>query len=280
MRLAPLQYEDLTDEQLARITSLVKARCGIDLQEGKKELVKARLGKRMRALGLSSYHEYLRCLAEDLSGDEMVALLDAVSTNLTYFFREGKHLDHFRRVTLPALCAWEGESARIRIWSAGCSSGDEPYSIAILLHEELADIRRRDVAVLATDLSTRVLAAARQGVYDAGRLRETPPAIVSKYFQCVQRAPAKRYCLRDDVRRLVTFARLNLMDPWPMRGPFDAIFCRNVMIYFDRPTQADLARRFCDLLAPGGTLFIGHSENLASSRERFRLLQPAVYQKC
>lgn len=273
---------DITEAQFNEISNLVKGLCGINLHEGKKELVRARLSKRLRALQLTGFREYLIFLREDLEagGNELTALLDAVSTNLTSFFRENAHFQYLASVVLPDLAATRRAGERkLRIWSAGCSSGEEPYSIALTLCEQLPDWEQWDLGILATDLSTRVLQIARQGEYEAQRLATVPAGMLNTYFARLPDTTEKRYQVRAAVRRLVHFARLNLMAPWPMSGPFDIIFCRNVMIYFDKPTQGALVRRFAELLAPGGTLFIGHSESLTGIEHSFRYVQPTIYEK-
>jgi len=266
---------DLTEAQFNAISSLVKSLAGINLTEAKKELVRARLTKRLRKLGLATFDDYVEYLQNDTTGAELVAMLDVLSTNTTYFFREAKHFEWLRQEVLPRLAA----RRRVRIWSAGCSSGEEPYSIAIVLLEAIPDLADWDAAILATDLSTEVLARARQGIYPASRLREVPPMLLGRHFTLLATKPERTYRVNDPVRRLVHFARLNLMGQWPMKGPFDVIFCRNVMIYFDRPARQDLIARFYSILAPGGTLFIGHSESLTGIDHSFRYVLPTVYRK-
>ncbi|HSW47306.1 MAG TPA: protein-glutamate O-methyltransferase CheR [Phycisphaerae bacterium] len=265
---------ELTDSEFERVSELVKALCGINLHQGKKELLKARLSKRVRMLGMSGFDEYIRRVEADSDGDELVVMLDAISTNLTNFFREPAHFEYLSERVIP-----EVATRRLRVWSAGCSSGEEPYTIAIVLQEHLPEPLGWDVKILATDLSTRVLAQARRGAYPAERLKDFSGLLLSRYFTCVQTRPERVYQLNDAVRRMVTFARLNLMDAWPMRGPFDVVFCRNVMIYFDKPTQSRLVNRFWELLAPGGILFVGHSESLAGVKHRFEYVQPTVYRR-
>lgn len=280
MKLAVLESAELTDAQFERISQYVKSICGINLHDGKKELVKARLGKRLRTLNLRNYDGYLEYLRNDASGDELITMLDSISTNLTHFFRESAHFDYLSKNVLPRIVARAGKgTGRIRIWSAGCSSGDEPYSLAILLQENIPGLAHWDAKILATDLSTRMLTAACKGVYGEERLREMQALLVSRYFDCVEPHAPRRFQLKQNVKSLVTFARLNLMESWPMRGPFDAIFCRNVMIYFDKPTQARLIQRFWDILGHGGVLFVGHSESLAGVDHRFSYVQPTVYRK-
>jgi len=266
---------ELTEAQFNAISSLVKNLAGINLTDAKKELVRARLAKRLRKLGLATFDDYVEYLQGDTTGAELVAMLDVLSTNTTYFFREAKHLEWLRQDILPRLTA----QRRVRIWSAGCSSGEEPYSIAIVLLEAIPDLADWDAAILATDLSTEVLARARRAIYPASRLREVPPMLLGRHFTLIATKPERTYRVNDPVRRLVHFARLNLMGRWPMKGPFDVIFCRNVMIYFDRPTRQELIARFHSILAPGGTLFIGHSESLTGISHSFRYVLPTVYRK-
>jgi len=282
---------------------------GITLHPGKQELVKARLTKRLRALGLNSFDAYMEYLKSDNPEGELVAMIEAMTTNKTSFFREPQHFDYLRRQIVPGL-----RDRKIRVWSAGCSSGEEPYSTAILLNEAIHDFALRDISILATDLSSRMLDHARKGVYDTNHLRDVPPLLISKYFTplespaihggddinktsiphrkggvkapsfltgftCIETSPVRRYQVIEPLRRHVHFGRLNLMGEWPMRGPFDVIFCRNVMIYFDKPAQEQLVNRFWKLLKPGGYLFVGHSEGLVGLPHEFRYVQPAIYLK-
>jgi chemotaxis protein methyltransferase CheR len=272
-----LELDALTEAQFEEISHLVKSLAGINLHTGKKELVKARLSKRLRTLGLTNFDEYIAVVRDDTTGTELVTMLDALSTNLTKFFREPDHFQYLAEKVIRPLAA-QG-SGKLRIWSAGCSTGEEPYTLAITVADALPNLARWDIRVLATDLSTRVLARAARGVYDAERVEGVPPEQRSRHFVQVGNRPAKEYQVNERLRSLVHFARLNLMGPWPMRGPFQAIFCRNVMIYFDKPTQATLIERFYDLLAPGGTLCVGHSESLAAVKHKFHYVQPTIYEK-
>ncbi len=270
----------LTEKHFNEISGLVRRVCGINLHDGKKELIKARLSKRLRKLKIDSFDKYLECVKNDTGGGERTSMLDALSTNLTQFFREPDHFEYLGAKLLPRIVAKASEKGRrLRIWSAGCSSGEEPYSLAITVCENIPNPQLWDAKVLATDLSTRMLAHASKGVYGVERLEAVAPQLRSKYFSCVQPSSDKLYSVSKSIREMVHFARLNLMTPWPMRGPFDIIFCRNVMIYFDKPTQGQLIERYWDLLAPGGTLFIGHSESLTGVRHKFRYIQPTVYEK-
>ncbi len=272
-----LPTDELTDRQFAEISVLVKRLCGINLHEGKRALVRSRLTKRLRQLRIPSFERYMEILSADKSGRELVALLDLLSTNLTRFFRESAHFDLLvERIRKD--CAGAGRPS-LRLWSAGCSTGEEPYSLAISLFEGFEDFERWDARLLATDLSTEALATAREGLYDAQRLAEVDPDIVSRHFRPAEVNGKSGYCVADHVKRVVRFARLNLMEAWPMSGPFDAILCRNVMIYFDKATQERLVTRFHEVLRPGGTLCIGHSESLTGVQHDFSYLQPTVYEK-
>jgi len=270
---------DLTDQQFRTISGLVKCLCGINLHEGKRALVRARLAKRLRVLGLRDFGQYIDRVLQDTDGGETLTMLDAISTNLTYFFREPAHFEILAKNVVPAVRARGGSRRKIRIWSAGCSSGEEPYSIAVTLRQAMPDVALWDVGILATDLSAPMLRSAMRGVYGPSRLRDVPPEVLAEHFTP---AGAKygpgQYRVKDAVRRMVHFARLNLMEPWPMSGPFDAIFCRNVMIYFDKATQQRLVERFCRHLVPGGLLMIGHSESLTGVRHGLRYVRPSVYQ--
>jgi chemotaxis protein methyltransferase CheR len=269
--LAPIK---LGKSQFERIRQLVHQLTGINLHPGKEELVKARLTKRLRALGLKSIDSYMEYLRHDNPEGELVAMIETMTTNKTSFFRESQHFDYLCRQIVPAL-----KDRKIRVWSAGCSSGEEPYSAAILLNEAIQDITLWDVSILATDLSSRMLAHARKGIYNVTLLRDVPPLLISKYFTCIETNPVRRYQVIEPLRHKVHFARLNLIGQWPMRGPFDVIFCRNVMIYFDKSTQEQLVKRFWDMLKPEGHLFVGHSESLAGLPHLFRYAQPAIYMK-
>jgi len=263
----------LRPEEFRRICDLLYGLCRIRLQEGKEPLVQARLWRRVRNLGMLDFSEYLAFVESPAGRDERSALVDALTTNKTSFFREAEHFDFLRRL-LPT-----GRRSSLRIWSAGCSSGQEPYTLAIVLREVLAAADLRDARILATDISAPVLARAREGLYDEDEVQGLTPGQLSRWFTPVREGAAKRHRVSEELRSLVRFARLNLMEPWPMRGPFDAIFCRNVMIYFDRETQQQLIQGFEGLLRPGGHLFVGHAESLTGRSAGLTYVQPAVYRR-
>lgn len=274
--LAPRSVE-LAEEQLDKIISLVKSMSGINLNDSKKELVKARLGKRLRLLNMDSFDDYIKLVRDDSDGSELTAMLDAISTNLTNFFRESDHFDYLVSHVFPGII--KSGSRRMRIWSAGCSTGEEPYSIGITMEENIPDLKNWDARILATDLSTKVLDTASKGHYPAKRLESMPERWRQEYFTVDRSGDHKTYTVKESLRKRISFGHLNLMGPWPMKGPFDVIFCRNVMIYFDKPTRAQLIERFWNLLGHGGILFIGHSESLTGIPHKFRYIQPTVYTK-
>jgi chemotaxis protein methyltransferase CheR len=264
---------ELGNRHFEQICGILYDVCGIKLGAGKEGLVKSRLQKRLRNLGFDDFETYVDFVQSENGAEELATMVDALTTNKTSFFREPAHFEFLQKKILPNI------QGQLRIWSAGCSSGEEPYSIAIMLHEELSGIDRMDVRVLATDISVRMLTKAREGVYSQDCLEGIPKATIHRFFTKVRTHSGFSYRVNDQARALIRFAPLNLMESWPMRGPFDVVFCRNVMIYFDKPTREQLVNRYWELLKPGGHLFVGHSESLTGSAHRFRYVQPAVYVK-
>lgn len=256
---------------------IVYEHSGIALGSGKEALVSARVGKRLRALNLPDFDSYLRYLEQDAGGDEIVQLLDAISTNVTHFFRESVHFEF----VLEAVRAWAAAGqSRFRFWSAACSTGEEPYSLAMTVREALAG-RVADAKILATDISTRVLGIAGAGAFEKEKLKSVPPALREKYFEPDEADPLNRRVVRDELKRMLVFRRLNLSaPPFPLRGPLDIIFCRNVMIYFDNSVRARLLAEARRLLKPGGYLVVGHSESLAGVLSELKTVKPSIYVKC
>ena len=271
----------LTDQQFGEISKMVYDHCKINLHEGKKELVRARLAKRLRVGGFASYPEYMHHVRSDETGREFSVLIDALSTNLTSFFREIQHFEFLQQSFLPQLLARKQKQGvfKIRCWSAGCSSGEEPYSLAITLLEETSDKGRWDVKVLASDISTTVLDCARRGVYDKERIEPVSALQRSRYLTKRRVQREEVYEVNALLREAVVFKHVNLMEAWPIRVPLDFIFCRNVMIYFDKPTQECLVNRYWDQLDVGGVLFTGHSESLTGVNHKFKYVQPTIYRK-
>ncbi len=266
---------DLSSREFTRICRLVHRSTGIHLTAGKEQLVKTRLWKRLRVLGLMSFTAYVDLLESPQRAEELTFFIDAITTNKTQFLREPQHLEFLR----SRLRGATRSRTPITLWSAGCSSGEEPYSIAMTILEELGPSAPERSRLLATDISQEILRRARAGVYDEGAVAEVPPQILERYFAGIRSRGRNLFRIRGRVRRMVQFAHLNLLAPWPMHGPFDFIFCRNVMIYFDRPTQQDLLARFRTLLRRGGHLFLGHAESLAGQDQGFVYVKPAVYRR-
>lgn len=272
---------DINDEEFGLFQRLIYNESGINLTPAKKELLKSRLMKRLRERSLTSFKEYYRYVTEeDTTGEELVIMLDCISTNLTEFFREAAHFDFLSEKALPVLLENKRKKRekKIRIWSAGCSTGEEPYSISMILAECIEQLCEWDIKILATDLSTRVLKKAMLGVYAKDRLKGIPLQMLNTYFE--KGNLKDHYQIKDSLRDLIVFRRLNLTDEtFPFKGQFDFIFCRNVMIYFNKQTQTELVSKFYKHLAPDGYLFIGHSESLAGTETRFRYVRPSIYQK-
>ncbi|MDX2182938.1 MAG: protein-glutamate O-methyltransferase [Gemmatimonadaceae bacterium] len=260
---------ELGADEFRAISALVTQRAGIQLPPGKEGLVRSRLAKRLRALGLPDFKSYIARVTTDDDTVELQQLLDAISTNKTSWWRESAHFD----LLAEEVASLKPTAAPYTVWSAGCSTGEEPYTLGIVLSEVLGSSDK--ARMLATDLSTRVLDKAKAGQYTQEELEGVSPARRAKWFT----ASGTTFTVTPSLRRMVSFAHLNLMGPWPMKGPFDAIFCRNVMIYFDKPTQGRLVERYRQLLRPGGLLFIGHSESLTGLSHQYQYVAPAVYRK-
>ena len=259
-----------------KFRQLIYDKSGIKLGDQKEALVSSRIGKRMRELGITDPREYLQWVLNDDSGQELVQLLDVISTNVTSFYREPQHFDLLDSL----LRKWWSEGQRkFRIWSAASSTGEEPYTIAVVVMEALGT-QASDVKILATDISTRVLEQCRRGEYDRNRVEGVPFMLRDKYFDAVRDDYGAVYRVKDRLKSMMSFRRLNLSTPpFPMRGPLDVIFCRNVMIYFDNQVRARLLEDMYRLLKPGGFLMVGHSESLTGLVSRFKPVRPSVYTK-
>lgn len=253
----------LTRRDLNEIAAMIYADAGIALNDSKASLVYSRLSKHIRNLGLSGFREYCALVASPEGAHERREMLSHLTTNFTRFFRENHHFDHLRTEVLPGLIARAKAGGRVRIWSAACSDGQEPYSIALTVLSMLQNAADYDFRILATDIDPKILALARAGAYDESALETVNPAMRKQWFKEVDVGGRRKFQVDDRVKRLITFNELNLMAQWPLKGPFDAIFCRNVVIYFDEPTQVKIWSRFAGLLAEGGHLYIGHSERVS-----------------
>jgi chemotaxis protein methyltransferase CheR len=274
--------EDLTREDYELIRRLVYAKSGINLGDGKMQLVRARLGKKVRDGNFKSFRNYYRHVESDPSGESLCELLDAISTNTTHLFREIRHFNLLR--TLVGQWAedrtWRSRNSSLRIWSAACSSGEEPHSIAMVVHDVLSRHSGLDFKLLATDLSTRMLSRAKVGIYEAHRIGTVPPELRSRYFCKVNEDGQTMLQVIPDLRKRITFSHFNLMTPsFPFKQGFHVVFCRNVMIYFDRQTQEGLIGRIAAHMQPGAYLMIGHSESLNGIQHPLGYVEPTVYRK-
>lgn len=250
-----------TERELTTIARLLYDSAGIVLAQGKASMVQARLSKRMRSLGLGDFASYLALFEGAGSAEELRYLISALTTNVTQFFRESHHFETLRTQALPPLIERARRGSRVRLWSAGCSNGQEPYTIAMELAALAPDLDKLDIRLLATDIDPQMVERGRDGYYEDAALAAVPAALRKKYVR--DEAGGGRIC--DTLRRLVSFRELNLHGDWPMKGRFDVIFCRNVVIYFDAPSQDRLWRRFEAALADGGWLFVGHSERVTAN---------------
>jgi chemotaxis protein methyltransferase CheR len=256
----------------ARLKTLIYDLAGIDIKPGKEALVSGRLQKRMRELGIDSFKHYLDRIAADPEGDEVVLLLDAISTNVTSFFREAEHFALLKTETARWVAAGQ---TRFRVWCAASSSGEEPYTIAMTMMEAIGS-RKVDLRILATDISTRVLEMAKRGTYAASAINNVPPDLRKKWF--LPDGDGRLVRVKDELRALVTYNRLNLAKPpYPMKGPIDVVFCRNVMIYFDNQVRSRIIGEVRRLVRPGGLLCVGHAESLSTLQGDLLNVQAAAY---
>lgn len=268
-------HAEIDDTTFRQFADLIYEKAGIHLGPHKRALVTSRLNKRMRQLGITDFGDYYDYVHRDASREELVKLLDAISTNVTQFYRESKHF----RILQSLLREWEANGqSRFRIWCAAASTGEEPYTIAITVQESLN--YSADTKILATDLSTQALETAKRGRYGKRKLETVPAELRSKYFHQKGRGLNAEYVVKDELKRMIRFAWLNLSaPPFPMRGPLDVVFCRNVMIYFDNTVRSRLLEEVHRLLKPGGYLMVGHAESLSGILSNFKSVEPSVYVK-
>lgn len=273
-----------TDQDFSYLSKLAGELAGISLSSGKRELIYGRLVKRLRALGLADFKQYCALLKNDdenKAREERTHFINAITTNVTSFFREDHHFEFMAETLLPELIAQKKAASRpsLRIWSAGCSSGKEPYSIAMVLKECIPDIERWDIKILATDLDSNILEVARAGIYPKEHIKEIPLERRKRWFRAGLGANEKVIKVTDEIKNMVAYRQLNLKDDWPMKGVFDIVFCRNVTIYFDRETRVDLLDRFAEYLDKDGCLFVGHSESLFGLTQRFSTVGRTIHRK-
>ncbi len=266
----------MTDSEFKFISDLVYERARIVIRPNKRSMLQGRLAKRLRSLQLPDVRAYIRLVSAPEGEAELGEMLNAVTTNVTAFFREPHHFKHLAEIMIPEAIARNSTTRRLRIWSAGCSTGQEPYSVAMTMANALEKHAAIDARILATDLDSSVIAHAEAGCYGTDDTQAVPSALAAKYLRKTAEGDVE---VIPRLRELIMFKQLNLMGNWPMRGPFDAVFCRNVVIYFDKPTQAKLFKRISALMAPGGWLYIGHSETLFKVSEDFELTGKTIYRK-
>ncbi len=271
---------DITATEFAQLRDLIHQRFGINLTEQKRSLLVGRLQKLMRNRNLATFTDYYEYLKTDKTEGALGELVDLISTNHTYFNREKEHFEYFSQVALPAVITSLKQQNRkdLRIWCAGCSTGEEPYTLLMLMMEYLgSEYSSWDAGILATDISDRALTIARRGAYSTDRVQQLPDPLWKKYFV---KSGSDEMMVNDKLKREATFRRFNLMNTtFPFKKPFQMIFCRNVMIYFDQPTRDALVSRYHKFTEPGGYLFIGHSETLGRNQTLYKYLKPALYQK-
>jgi chemotaxis protein methyltransferase CheR len=270
---------ELSDAEFTQLSQLVYQHAGIHLPAQKKELVRSRLTKFLRNRKLTSFQEYYRLVLQDSSGLELVNLLDAISTNMTAFWREPKHFEFLGQELLPALRQKCKGAPQWRFWSAGCSSGEEPYTMAMVLMNAIINKDLSGVKIYASDINTQVLNQAQRGIYPLARVEPLSQEWRRRYFQKGVNQWDGFVRVKPEVKQLVEFFRFNLMDQFRFKEEFDVIFCRNVMIYFEKVTQTELVNKFYHCLKPGGYLFIGHSESLCNISHQFAYVKPTIYRK-
>jgi len=269
----------LTDKDFERIRKLVIEHTGIALSDAKRNLVYGRLAKRLRKMDIGDFGSYIQLLESPGGEEELANFTNAITTNLTSFFRENHHFDYLKTNVLPGILRDNAATKRIRVWSAGCSTGEEPYSIAMAIREVIPESKDWDIKILATDLDTNVLAHAQAGVYTLERLNNVSDARMKKWFLRGKGANQDSVKIRSELQQLISFKQLNLMKDWPIKNQFDIIFCRNVVIYFDKPTQKVLFKRYHGVLKDNGHMFIGHSETLYKVSNEFNLIGNTTYTK-
>lgn len=271
----------LTEADFARIARIMATECGIILDLGKMSLVYSRLANRLRTLHMRTFRQYCAFVASEAGAAERRLMVEALTTNVTRFFREKHHFEHLREKVLPGLIEDARRGGRVRLWSAGCSSGEEPYSIGLTLLEAMPDAARFDIRILATDIDTQVLARGRAGLYPAASVAPVDRRLRETFMQ--ERPDAhggSNWAVGPELRSLVAFKPANLVDEtWPMRGPFQTIFCRNVVIYFDIETRLRVLGKLAGLLSPGGHIYVGHAERLPADSTDFRLVGLTAYQR-
>jgi len=272
------EYE-FTAKQFKAFQDLIMEHTSIVISDEKVELIYGRLTRRLRKLNLNNFDDYYQLIANG-DNEELEQFINVVTTNLTSFFRESHHFDYLNSTVIPRLLDQNADSKKIRVWSAGCSTGEEPYSIAMTLMESIPDIHKWDVKILATDIDSEVLTKAKAGIYSSDRIEGLSDKTVKQWFKRGKGKQEGFVRVAPELQSLISFKQLNLLKEWLIKGPFDVLFCRNVVIYFDKPTQKILFEKFANILADHGQMFIGHSETLFKISGDFELLGQTIYKKC
>ncbi len=275
---APAREFSFTYENFTFLSKIINERTGIVVSDDKFNMFYSRLSRRLRFLKLGSFDEYCRVVSNDQDGKETSELINAITTNLTAFFRENHHFEYLSSTVLPELYKKNHAERSIKIWSAGCSTGEEPYSLAITLKESDLNLSAWDLDLTATDLDSNVLATAANGVYAAGRVEGMSPSRLENWFYRGKGRNSGKVRVKPELSKMIRFSQLNLMDNWRVETQ-DVIFCRNVIIYFDKETKTRLVNKYADSLKDGGYLFIGHSESLYKITDRFELIGNTIYRK-
>jgi len=268
---------NITDKEFSKLTEYIKSNYGINLSEKKKALVVGRLQNILYLKNFSNFSEYYNYVISDKTGEAVITLVNKLTTNHTFFMRESDHFEYFRSTVLPYWSSTLERSRDLRVWSAGCSSGEEPYTLAMIMADYFGNDKRLwDTKILATDISMNVIENAKKGIYSNDNLEALPILWKNKYFVNLDK---ERSVISDSIKNEVIFRIFNLMNAFPFKKRFHAIFCRNVMIYFDSQTKKELVNKFYEYTEPGGYLFIGHSESLNREETMYKYIIPAVYRK-
>lgn len=268
-----------TQQDFQYLKTVANQHTGIVVDDDKFDMFYSRLARRLRKLSLSSFHEYCELIKAGHSNNEVLELVNCITTNLTAFFRENHHFEFLGNVALPEAIKKNRAHRKIRIWSAGCSTGEEPYSLAMTLLESMPDIQQWDVQILATDIDSNVLQKAADGIYTMESVKDFSPARLKRFFMRGKGSHEDKVRVKEEVKKLIKFGKFNLIEDWTMPEPFDIIFCRNVIIYFDKKTKQKLVSRYANTVADGGYLCIGHSESLFRISDSFELVGQTIYRK-
>ncbi|MCF6282938.1 MAG: protein-glutamate O-methyltransferase [Candidatus Polarisedimenticolaceae bacterium] len=270
---------EFTQRDFDFLRKMSNDRTGIVVSDDKFDMFYSRLSRRVRTLGLRKFSEYCDYLKANPEGDESLEFINSITTNLTAFFRENHHFEYLTKTVIPELVGKNSADRKIRIWSSGCSTGEEPYSIAMTLHDAMSSLAGWDYRIMATDIDSNVLTTASNGIYQMERVNGVDKKLLRRWFQQGKGSNTDKVRAKKELREIISFKQINLMSDWKLRQPRDVIFCRNVIIYFDKETKIRLVDRYAENLKTGGYLFIGHSESLFNITNRFELIGNTIYRK-